>query len=54
MRNISDYEIRLGANLHTLAEQIRRDIKEGWQPLGSVQLSSEQPPKLFQAIVKYE
>lgn len=54
MQIISEYEIRLSTDVHTLTQQVQRDIAEGWQPLGSIQISAEQAPRLFQAIVKYQ
>lgn len=54
MSAISQYEIRLSTDVHTLVQQIQRDINDGWQPLGALQVSNERVPRIFQAIVKYE
>lgn len=54
MSTISHYEIRLSTDVHTLAQQIQRDMNEGWQPTGSLQVSNERVPRIFQAIVKYD
>ena len=52
MSTISQYEIRLSTDVHTLAQQIQKDISEGWQPLGGLQVSNERVPRIFQTIVK--
>ena len=54
MKTIASYEIRLSTDVHTLSQQVQRDIDEGWQPLGGIQVSAEQSPRLFQTIVKYK
>ena len=54
MKTISEYEIRLGTDVHSLAQKIQNDIDDGWQPFGSLQVSGDQVPRLYQAIVKYK
>lgn len=55
MKTIIDYKILYWSDSDNLSSDVRKHIKEGWQPLGHAQLGGDTYGfRYIQTMVKYE
>lgn len=50
---MSEYTVVISISIHDLIEEVNNSIKEGWQPIGGVFVTSEERGDMFlQSMIK--